>query len=152
MSQRTRDICVDADRLAEEYLITECIWDPADDETGDGENLHPGAAGHLQLGVRGFEATRAFRPVRAAGKMQAGYQPVSPGRQSGKSFPAGQLRRRLRIRRPAEHGGLSGIRPLLRKQRLPLDEPLQLRQGSQASSALRQTKPKAGRKTTDGRL
>jgi len=29
MSQRTEDICLDADRLSLDYLIAECIWDPA---------------------------------------------------------------------------------------------------------------------------
>jgi len=47
MSQRTEDICLDADRLAEEYLITECIWDPSEDNCNDGETLHPELLRHL---------------------------------------------------------------------------------------------------------
>jgi len=40
MSQRTGNICVDADWLLKDYLSTECIWDPADDRFDDGETLH----------------------------------------------------------------------------------------------------------------
>jgi len=36
MSQRTGNICVDADRLSLDYLIAECIGDPADDGCDDG--------------------------------------------------------------------------------------------------------------------
>lgn len=41
MSQRTEDVCLDADWLSLDYLIAECIWDPADNEPDDGEPLHP---------------------------------------------------------------------------------------------------------------
>jgi hypothetical protein len=34
MSQRIHDDFLDADRLSLDYLISECIWDPADNKLG----------------------------------------------------------------------------------------------------------------------
>jgi len=42
MLQRTEDICLDADWLLLDYLIADCIREPADDRFNDGETLHPG--------------------------------------------------------------------------------------------------------------
>ena len=42
MSLRTENICLDADWLSLDYLIAECIWDPADNGCDDGETLHSG--------------------------------------------------------------------------------------------------------------
>jgi len=47
MSQRTEDICLDTDRLSLDYLIAECIWDPADNGRDDAESLHPELLRHL---------------------------------------------------------------------------------------------------------
>jgi len=47
MSKRTEDTCLDADRLSLDYLIVECICDPADDEPNDGETLHRELLRHL---------------------------------------------------------------------------------------------------------
>jgi hypothetical protein len=47
MSQRTKDIRSDADRLSLDYLIAECIWDPSINEDGDGETLHAELLRHL---------------------------------------------------------------------------------------------------------
>jgi putative DNA primase/helicase len=47
MSLRTEDIRVDADWLSRDYLIAECIWDPADNEQDDGETLHPELLRHI---------------------------------------------------------------------------------------------------------
>ena len=37
MSQRTENICLDADWLSKDDLISKCIWDPADDGCNDSE-------------------------------------------------------------------------------------------------------------------
>ncbi len=47
MSQRTENICLDADRLSLDYLIAERIWDPADNGRDDAETLHPELLRHL---------------------------------------------------------------------------------------------------------
>ncbi|HCO92993.1 MAG TPA: hypothetical protein DIU00_03430 [Phycisphaerales bacterium] len=47
MSRTIDKFQADADRLAEGFLITECIWDPTDDGSNDGETLHPELLRHL---------------------------------------------------------------------------------------------------------
>jgi len=47
MSRMIDKFQADADRLAEGFLITECIWDPSEDECNDGETLHPELLRHL---------------------------------------------------------------------------------------------------------
>jgi len=44
---RTENICLNADRLSLDYLIAECIWDPADNGRDDAESLHPELLRHL---------------------------------------------------------------------------------------------------------
>ena len=62
------NICVDADWLSLDYLITECIWDPADNELNDGETLHsePKELTELMTVVMRVLAIRTVRKRRSA--------------------------------------------------------------------------------------
>ena len=47
MSRMIDKFQADADWLAEGFLVTECIWDPSEDECHDHETLHPKLLRHL---------------------------------------------------------------------------------------------------------